>query len=46
MGDLLGFVDRRVKGDLGRFKEYIESRGRETGGWRGEVSRDFGQASP
>ena len=36
-GDLLGVTSLRVKGDLERFKEFIESRGRETGGWRGEV---------
>jgi uncharacterized membrane protein len=39
-GDKLGFLDRQVKGDLKRFKEFIESRGGvETGGWRGEVDR-------
>jgi hypothetical protein len=37
VGDKLGFVRRRAKGDLSRFKEYIESRGTETGGWRGEI---------
>jgi len=36
--DALHLVERRVKGDLRRFKEFIESRGRETGAWRGEVS--------
>ncbi len=36
-GDALGFVQRQVEGDLKRFKEYIESRGAPTGGWRGEV---------
>ena len=36
-GDALGVVDRRVKGDLERFKEFIEGRGTETGGWRGTV---------
>jgi hypothetical protein len=36
-GDALGFVQRRAKGDLERFKEFIESRGSETGAWRGEV---------
>ena len=36
-GDALGFDDRRVKGDLDRFKEFIESRGSETGAWRGEI---------
>jgi uncharacterized membrane protein len=42
-GDKLGVVDRRVKGDLQRFKNYIESRGgAETGAWRGEVHRPGG----
>jgi len=36
-GDKLGVVERRVKGDVERFKRFIESRGRETGAWRGEV---------
>ena len=37
-GDKLGFVERRVKGDLERFKKFIESRGgQETGAWRGDV---------
>ena len=39
IGDALGLVERRVKGDLGRFKELVESRGTETGGWRGEVDQ-------
>ncbi|MBD0693221.1 SRPBCC family protein [Streptomyces sp. CBMA123] len=37
-GDVMGVVDRRVKGDLKRFKEFIEERGREEGGWRGRIS--------
>ena len=37
VGTALGFLNRRVKGDLERFKEFIESRGTETGAWRGEV---------
>ncbi|WP_153393777.1 SRPBCC family protein [Ornithinicoccus halotolerans] len=36
----LGADDRRVKGDIARFKEFIESRGVETGGWRGDVPRE------
>ncbi|HEX8935351.1 MAG TPA: SRPBCC family protein [Pseudonocardiaceae bacterium] len=41
--DKLGILDRRVKGDMRRFKEFIESRGgRETGAWRGEVERPGG----
>ncbi len=37
-GDMLGFVTRRVEGDLGRFKDFIEAKGEATGAWRGEVS--------
>jgi len=37
IGDMLGLVARRVEGDLERFKDFIESRGQETGGWRGTV---------
>ena len=37
VGSALGFVDRRVEGDLERFKDFIEDRGTETGAWRGEV---------
>jgi uncharacterized membrane protein len=37
VGDKLGFVKRQAKGDLERFKRFIEQRGQETGGWRGEV---------
>ena len=36
-GDALGFLDRRVKGDLERFKEFVEGRGVPTGAWRGEI---------
>ncbi|HEX8286996.1 MAG TPA: SRPBCC family protein [Pyrinomonadaceae bacterium] len=37
VGSALGFVDSRVQGDLERFKTFIESRGSETGAWRGEI---------
>jgi len=37
VGGALGFVGRRVDGDLKRFKEFIEARGEETGAWRGEI---------
>ncbi|HEY8238654.1 MAG TPA: SRPBCC family protein [Candidatus Limnocylindrales bacterium] len=36
-GDALGLVERRVRSDLERFKEFIEDRGTPTGGWRGRV---------
>jgi uncharacterized membrane protein len=38
IGSVAGLDARRVKGDLKRFKELIESRGTESGAWRGEVS--------
>jgi uncharacterized membrane protein len=37
VADALGVVKGRIKGDLERFKEFIERRGRETGAWRGEI---------
>jgi uncharacterized membrane protein len=39
-GDAAGVVERRVRGDLERFKQLIESRGAESGSWRGEVDQD------
>jgi uncharacterized membrane protein len=39
LGSAVGSDDRRVKGDLDRFKELIESRGVESGAWRGEVEQ-------
>ena len=38
-GDAVGIVSQRVTGDLERFKDFIESRGRETGAWRGEIRK-------
>jgi uncharacterized membrane protein len=37
VGDRLGFVQRRVQGDLEDFKRYIEQRGTPSGRWPGEV---------
>lgn len=37
VGDAVGAVSQRVEGDLERFKHYIETRGQETGAWRGTV---------
>jgi uncharacterized membrane protein len=37
VGDALGFVSRRVQGDLDRFRDFMEERGRASGGWRGEI---------
>ncbi|MFI1975722.1 MULTISPECIES: SRPBCC family protein [Streptomyces] len=35
--DALGMLDRRVKGDLKRFKGFIEDHDQATGGWRGRI---------
>jgi uncharacterized membrane protein len=40
IGDALGLVSRQVKGDMKRFKEFIEERGHETGAWRGKVEQN------
>jgi uncharacterized membrane protein len=37
VGDKLGFVSKQAEGDLKRFKSFVESRGSETGAWRGQV---------
>ena len=39
-GDALGVAGHRIEGDLKRFKDFIESRGSETGAWRGEIERN------
>ena len=36
-GDALGIIQRRTKGDLANFKKFIEARGVEESGWRGDV---------
>jgi uncharacterized membrane protein len=37
VGDALGAVSARARGNLERFKAFLESRGTETGAWRGSV---------
>ena len=37
LGSVVGFDSHRVKGDLESFKEFIESRGSESGAWRENV---------
>jgi uncharacterized membrane protein len=37
VGSALGLAGGKVEDDLERFKAFIESRGRETGAWRGEI---------
>jgi uncharacterized membrane protein len=39
LGDRLGAVRMEVRRSLERFKEMIESRGRETGAWRGSIKQ-------
>jgi uncharacterized membrane protein len=39
VADAFNVQERRVEGDLKRFKEFIESRDYETGAWRGEIHR-------
>jgi len=45
VGDALGFVERRIEGDLRHFKQFIESTGQETGAWRGDVPGGSGTAT-
>jgi carbon monoxide dehydrogenase subunit G len=40
VGTALGIPSGQVEGDLKKFKEFIESRGSATGGWRGEVEQN------
>jgi len=43
IGDVLGAVSARAKGNLQRFKSFLEGRGRETGAWRGSVASPQGE---
>ena len=40
VGAVVGVDDRQISADVKRFKEFIESRGTETGAWRGDVPRE------
>jgi uncharacterized membrane protein len=44
-GDALGVLSGRVQSTVEDFKKFIESRGAETGGWRGEVTHGQAQTS-
>jgi uncharacterized membrane protein len=39
IGDAIGAVRMEARGNLQRFKELLELRGRETGAWRGSVAQ-------
>jgi uncharacterized protein (TIGR02271 family) len=52
-GDALGIPSGRMQADLERFRNFMEEKGGETGGWRGEIrndettySRSMAQAEP
>ena len=36
-GDKMGMTSRKIEKTVEDFRQFIEKRGRETGGWRGEV---------
>jgi len=38
VGDTLGLVQSSARSSLERFKEFVESRGTETGAWRGTIA--------
>ncbi|KGH46059.1 MULTISPECIES: SRPBCC family protein [Modestobacter] len=40
VGAAVGVDDRQITADVKKFKEFIESRGTETGAWRGDVPRE------
>jgi hemerythrin superfamily protein len=46
VGDALNVVSRQAESDLAKFKSFIESRGHETGGWRGGVNEDLPMGTP
>lgn len=46
VGEAAGMLERTVEDDLGRFKEFIESRGASTGTWRGQVGESRPQSPP
>ena len=46
IGSALGVISQRIEGDLERFKEFIESRGSETGAWRGQIEGRHVESTP
>ena len=46
VGDKLNVVAKRAKGDLDRFKTFIEAEGSATGAWRGTVADGSGIGTP
>ena len=46
VGDKLNVVENRAKGDLARFKNFVESEGYATGAWRGSVNTGGTEGTP
>ena len=46
VGDKLNVVENRAKGDLARFKSFVESEGYATGAWRGSVNTGGTEGTP
>ena len=46
VGDALGFLQRRVKGDLERYKDLVEGAAADVDGWRGEIHGDEVRPDP
>jgi len=46
VGAALNIDERQAQTDLERFKSFIEERGRETGGWRGEIHDGVPESNP
>jgi carbon monoxide dehydrogenase subunit G len=46
IGDKLDVIERRAEADLEKFKSFIESRGAETGAWRGSVGGERSVGTP
>jgi len=45
IGEMAGFMDRQLQKSLDQFKEFIESRGSETGAWRGQIDEHPGASN-
>lgn len=39
-GDAMGIIKMRASGDLKRFRDFIETQGAASGGWRGDVKNN------
>ncbi len=46
VGDKLNIVGKRAEADLEKFKQFIESRGSESGAWRGTVNEGAAVGTP